>query len=161
MKKLSFSIILLALAHGAASAAPATANGSGALALAALVAARSPALSWHKRNVMAHLLEGRLHFFFHANQKIMVKADGVLCRAGNVDISAHSCTLTFGSHTRTLNGRRAHELFATIAENGVPADGAAGSVFEALGQLECMIDPNEIKQKAGGGASCAFVPGAP
>jgi len=42
---------------------------------------------------------------------------------------------------------------------GVPSDGAAGSVFESLSKLNCTIDPAEIKQKAGGGANCAFETG--
>jgi len=42
---------------------------------------------------------------------------------------------------------------------GVPADGAAGSVSESLSKLSCTLDPAEIKQKAGGGATCTFETG--
>jgi hypothetical protein len=56
--------------------------------------------------------------------------------------------------------RRAHELFATVGEVGVPLDGAAGTMFEALSHFDCTINPHEIQQKAGGGASCSFDPGA-
>jgi hypothetical protein len=42
---------------------------------------------------------------------------------------------------------------------GIPADGAAGSVSESLSKLNCTLDPAEIKQKAGGGASCSFETG--
>jgi hypothetical protein len=42
---------------------------------------------------------------------------------------------------------------------GIPADGAAGSVSESLSKLSCTLDPAEIKQKAGGGASCSFETG--
>jgi hypothetical protein len=59
-----------------------------------------------------------------------------------------------------LKGRRAHELYATIGEVGVPSEGAAGSVFERLSDLNCTINPNEIAQKGGGGASCTFDAGA-
>jgi hypothetical protein len=52
-------------------------------------------------------------------------------------------------------------LYATIAVAGVPPDGAAGSTFEALSHLDCSINPNVIKQKAGGGATCNFDPGQP
>ena len=93
-------------------------------------------------------------------EKIVVKADNIVCRASNVDITEHSCALTFGHRTVNLKGRGAHELYATIDEVGVPPDGAAGSVFESLSNLNCTIDPNEIAQKAGGGASCTFDPGA-
>ena len=89
-----------------------------------------------------------------------VKADKIVCRASNVDISFHSCALTFRSKTINLKGRRAHELFATVGEVGVPPDGAAGTMFEALSHLDCTINPQEIQQKAGGGASCSFDPGA-
>jgi hypothetical protein len=39
---------------------------------------------------------------------------------------------------------------------GIPADGAAGSVFESLSKLNCTLDPAEIRKKAGGGADCSF-----
>jgi len=136
-----------------------SANGNGALALAALVAENSPAVSIFNKGIMLKMLNGNLGFFYPANHTILVKADSVVCRASNVDISAHSCQLKFGAVTRNLAGRRAHELYATIAEIGVPPDGAAGSVFEAVSHLDCTIDPNEVKQKAGGGASCTYTPG--
>jgi hypothetical protein len=60
----------------------------------------------------------------------------------------------------TVSGWRAHELFATIGEVGVPVDGAMGTLYESLSQLSCTIDPDAIKQKTGGGASCTFTPGA-
>ena len=70
---------------------------------------------------------------YPAGHTILVKADSVVCRASNVDISAHSCQLKFGARSRaTWRAARAHELYATIAEIGVRPDGAAGSVFEAL-----------------------------
>ena len=37
--------------------------------------------------------------------------------------------------------------------------GDAGSVTESLSKLNCTLDPAEIKQKAGGGASCSFETG--
>ena len=59
---------------------------------------------------------------------------------------------------QTINGR-ASEIFATEAMVGVPSDGAAGSVTESLSKLNCTLDPAEIKQKAGGGATCSFETG--
>jgi hypothetical protein len=73
-----------------------------------------------------------------------------------VDITARSCELTFKGAKQTITGRRASEIFATEAMAGVPPDGAAGSVFESLSKLNCTLDPAEIRQKAGGGASCSF-----
>jgi hypothetical protein len=75
-----------------------------------------------------------------------------------VDITQHSCDLTFGAKKATTQGRKAHELYATLAEVSVPPVGAAGSIFEAVSNLDCTIDPAEVKQKAGGGAHCTFDP---
>jgi hypothetical protein len=42
---------------------------------------------------------------------------------------------------------------------GIASEGAAGSVVESVSKLVCTVDPNEIKQKAGGGADCSFMTG--
>lgn len=149
----------LLLANGSALAASAT--GSSALALAALVARHSPLVSAYDKSIMARMLNGNLGFSFPKNKKIMVRAAAVVCRASDVDITLHSCTLTFGKKTAALKGREAHELFATVAEAGVPSEGAAGSIYEGLSQLVCTIDPNAVKQRGGGGADCTFTPGGP
>jgi hypothetical protein len=90
---------------------------------------------------------------------IVVKASKLVCRSSNVDLLSRSCSLSFGAHTISLRGRRAHEIYATIAEAGVPADGASGSIYEALKDLSCTISPVAIREKAGGGATCSFVAG--
>jgi hypothetical protein len=159
MRRTVLAAFALLLANGSALAA--TATGSGALALAALVARRSPLVSTHDKKIMARMLNGNLGFSFPKNKKILVRAAAVVCRASDVDITLHSCTLTFGKKTAALKGREAHELFATVAEAGVPSKGAAGSIYESLSQLVCTIDPNEVKQRAGGGADCQFKPGGP
>ena len=161
MRKLARLVVSLLLAGSSANAATTSTStaGSSALALAALVGAQSPVLNAQQKGALAHMLDGNLSFPFPANQKITVKASKVVCRASNVDISAHSCQLTFGSTTHNLAGRAAHELYATLIESGVPSDGAAGSVFEGVTLLDCKVDPNEVKQKAGGGADCTFTPG--
>ena len=160
MKKFAL-LALMFLLPSAAAAAPSTTNGSSALALAGLVAAHSPLLTHKKKRVMDKLLRGRESFTFPAGKTITVTAKSVVCRSSNVDIAAHSCVLTFGAKHRNLIGRSAHELYATLIENGVPGDGAAGSNFEAVSDLSCVVDPNGVKQKDGSGASCAFTPGAP
>jgi len=157
MRKAALLAIPLLLAGHSAFAD--SAGGNGALALAALVAENSPAVSGFNKTIMARMLNGNLAFAYPAGHTILVKADCVVCRASNVDISAHSCQLKFGPVTHNLTGRRAHELYATIGEIGVFPDGAAGSVFEALSHLDCTIDPNMVKQRAGGGASCTYTPG--
>lgn len=146
----------LSLAASAAAAAPATTTGSVALALAGVVAPYSPLLPAEKAAVAA---------FFNgdsnvpATTKITVTADKVVCRASNVDITSRSCELTFGSKTHTVKGSAANAIFATVALAGVPPDGAAGTIYEALSKLSCTLDPAVIKDKAGGGADCSFEPG--
>jgi len=101
------------------------------------------------------LLDGKTDLSFPAGKAITVAAEKVTCRADNVDITSHSCDLTFDGQVVSLEGS-AHELFATLAEIGIQPDGAAGSIFEALSNLKCTIDPNEVKQKSGGGAECQY-----
>lgn len=153
---------LLATASLLLTAAPALAQSTGGnpgLALAALVSFQSPLVSPHDKTIMTYMLNGNLNFSYPAAKKITVKADAIVCRASNVDISVHSCELTFAGHKRTISGRTAHEMFATLIEIGIPGDGAAGTIFEALKSLDCSIDPNGVKQRDGGGASCSFTPG--
>ena len=156
MRNMALAALLLAAPQ---SASAANVNGSGAMALAALIAEYSPLLRAKQKDTMHHLLYGILAPP-PPPERVVVKADNVVCRASNVDITEHSCVLTFGHRTVELKGRRAHELYATIDEVGVPPDGAAGSVFESLSKLDCTIDPKEIAQRAGGGASCTFDAGA-
>jgi hypothetical protein len=146
----------LALAHAPAYAA--SAKGGSALALATLVADQSPSLGGTERRLLKRLLNGRSSGRYTG--KIAVEADSVVCRVSNVDITSRSCNLVFGKETITLNGRRSHELYATLIEVGVQPEGAAGSMIAGIKTLKCTIDPQEIKQKAGGGADCSFDVGA-
>ncbi|MGF6430168.1 MULTISPECIES: hypothetical protein [Bradyrhizobium] len=146
----------LSLASSAAWAAPATTSGSVALALAGVVAPYSPLPAKEKKAVAA---------FFGGDSdvpitsKITVTADKVVCRASNVAITSRSCELSFGSRTHTVRGSEANAMFATVALAGVPPDGAAGTIYEALSKLSCTLDPTVIKDKTGGGADCSFEPG--
>jgi hypothetical protein len=149
------SLMLLAVTAQAAS----TANGSSALALAVLVSEHSPMVSSFDKHKLAQLFGGNSHVSYPQGRTIAVSADKVVCKSSDVDITLHSCDLKFSNRTITVTGRKAHELYATIAEVGVLPDGAAGSIFEALSQLTCTIDPNVIDQRAGGGATCNFTPG--
>jgi hypothetical protein len=159
MRRMAFLVCPLLLASSAVFAD--SASGGTGLALAALVAEHSPLLDAQQKNVLARLLDGNPAVTYPANAKIRVAADSVVCRASNVDITAHSCELGFGGKKITVAGRKAHELYATLTEAGVPSDGAAGTIFEGLSHLACTIDPNEIKQTSGGGADCTFDPGVP
>ena len=153
MKSVAVLLTSLLLANPAAAG---TVNGSGALALAALVGNVSPNVSATKKRVLSKLLNDHANFSFASGHTISVVAKKVSCRASNVDIKSHSCEFKFGTHNVVLHGRRAHEVFATMAEVGVPSEGAAGSIYEALTNLRCTIDPNEVKQNSGGGARCHY-----
>ena len=156
MRNMVLAALLLASPQ---SASAANVDGNGALALAALIAEHSPLLTGAQKSTMVRLFNGTLTPP-PPGATIVVKADNVVCRTSNVDITEHSCALTFGPRTVNLKGRRAHELYATVGEVGVPPDGAAGSVFESLSNLNCTIKPSDIAQRAGGGASCTFDAGA-
>ncbi|MBX9650884.1 MAG: hypothetical protein K2X57_27925 [Xanthobacteraceae bacterium] len=153
----ALAIPLLVTGSFAAHAAPATVNGPNALALAGVVAPYSPLLSADERETAAALFVGEKDVRYA--RKITITADKIVCRASNVDIAARSCELTFNGKKQTLTGRRASEIFATEVMAGVPSDGAAGSVFAGLSNLNCTLDPKAIKQKDGSGASCTFEPG--
>ncbi|MCP1836192.1 hypothetical protein J2R76_004532 [Bradyrhizobium sp. USDA 4532] len=146
----------LLLASSATWAAPATTSGSVALALAGVVAPYSPLPAKEKKAVAA-FFNGDSNVSYAS--KIIVTADKVVCRASNVDITSRSCALTFGGNTHTVKGSEANAIFATVALAGVPPDGAAGTIYEALSKLSCTFDPTVIKDKAGGGADCSFEPG--
>src|SRR5215475_13698951 len=159
MKKLIIPAFVLTVVQSTALAAPATASGPSALALAAVIAQHSPAVRAFDKRVIARLFRGKTNFGFTPNTKISVDAASVVCRVSNVDITSRSCELNFGARKRTLTGREANEVGATMAAAGIPSEGAAGSSIESVSQLRCTIDPNEIMQKAGGGAQCSFETG--
>ena len=79
-----------------------------------------------------------------------------MCKVSNVDLTSRSCELSVKGGKRTLTGREANELYATLALGGVMPEGAAGSMIESITKLACTIDPNMIKQKDGSGAECTF-----
>jgi hypothetical protein len=139
---------------GATTASAGSITGSTALALAGVVAPYSPALSSDQKKAVAALFAGNSDS--PGKGRILITADKIVCRTGNVDIAARSCQLTFGDSTRTLKGREANELFATQAMAGVPADGAAGSNFESVSKLSCTLDPQAIAEKKGDGAECSY-----
>lgn len=148
------AILLFTLLLASHNVSAATTGGSNALALAALVGAHSPVVGRHDKRVLARLFDGHTNVLFPGSKN--VEADAIDCIAGNVDITAHSCKLTFGTKTAKLSGRKAHELYATMVEARVPSEGAAGRLHESLSHLVCTINPHVIAQKGGGGADCTF-----
>jgi hypothetical protein len=159
MRKLILLAFFVALGQGAAVAKSITATGSTALALAVVVADHSPRVTAFHNSVLARLFGGNTDFGFTPGRKISVTADSVVCRTGNVDITSRTCELTFVVGERALRGREANELSATAAVAGAASGGAAGYTIESFSKLACRIDPNEIMQKAGGGAECTFETG--
>ena len=139
LRKLAALALSLTLAAmPAASAAPA--SGPVALALAAVVAQYSPQLAAHEKKTIARLFAGDSNFHVKSIKTLSVTADTIVCRTSNVDIAAHSCELTFKAAKRSVKGREANEIFATLATAGVAPEGAAGSNFESISKLNCTID---------------------
>jgi hypothetical protein len=142
MKQVVLGLTSLLVASSAALAG--SVDGSATLALAALVAEHSPNVKAGDKLLLEKFLNGRVYSY---RKKITVAASSISCKASNVDITLHHCDLTFGTKKIATNGRKAHELYALLAEAGVPPDGAAGSIFEAISNLDCTIDPTDVKQK--------------
>ena len=149
-------VFLSALAPAAAQAG--ASSGSSALALSAIVGELSPQTSAADKKLLAAYFAGRAEAPHAKGQRVAVKADAIDCRAGNVDITSRACELTFGAKKIELSGRKANELYATLIENGVVAEGAAGSSHASITALDCIVDADEVAEKAGGGARCAFTP---
>jgi hypothetical protein len=161
MKKRIVLAVLFVFGQGVSTASAQTRNATGApaLALAGVVASHSSVLASFDRRAMARLFGGNSSISYPPNRQISVTADSIVCRASSVDIASRTCELAFGAGKRVLKGREANELTATLAAAGIAAEGAAGSIIESVTKLTCTIDPNEIREKAGGGAQCAFETG--
>ena len=154
---LAISLTLSFSSGGAVAAQLSKTSGSTALALAGVIAPLSPLLSQGEKKAVAMLFAANSNIPY--KKPIIVTADKIVCRTSNVDLTARSCEVTFGTKVKTVNGPTANEILATEALAGVPADGAAGSNLESLSKLKCTIDPGAISQKDGSGADCAFEPG--
>jgi hypothetical protein len=147
-----------AAVSSSATAATLTANGPSALALAAVIASQSSLLGAFDKLAITRLFEGKRPIIRRLN-KITVAADAVVCKMSNVDITARSCELTFRSRKQSITGRDANEVYGTLAVAGVMSEYAAGSIIESIKNLECTVDPVQIEQKSGGGATCTFEAG--
>jgi hypothetical protein len=152
LARLATLVLAFAITLGRAEAA--SSDGWDALALAGVIAPHAPALAPFQKQRIAHIFDGNLTGA--GVGPLTVTATKVLCRTSNVAIDVRSCTLTFGAKTATLTGRLANELFATLVENGITPDGAAGSIYAGLSGLTCTLRPSVIRQASGGGARCTF-----
>ncbi len=144
--------LLAAFGPTPAAAAPVSTGGPIALAVAAVIAPYSPLLSAYEKRTIAGLFNGNAR----AGKKLTVTAESIICRVSNVDITARSCEMTFDKGARTLKGREANEVNATLTAAGATAEGAAGSMIQTVTKLSCTLDPDVIKDHAGGGADCSF-----
>jgi hypothetical protein len=139
------------------SAFAAQSSGNAALALAAQIGAEDPSLSAKQKSVLAYFLNSQTDVPLPAGvRSITVKVDKISCRMGDVDIGLHDCTLTFGSKTITKSGTAGQMFLATMQENGVPSDGAAGTIFYNATAVTCTVDAAEVESHDGGGAKCTF-----
>lgn len=128
-------------------------QGSAALMLASLIAPYEPSLDGKRRAALAVLGDNGASIF----ERIELNAANVSCRTSNVAIGAYGCDMKFANGATTaLKGRKAHELYATMLENGVPVEGAAGSLQAQINELKCVIEPRVLAQNAGGGAYCGW-----
>src|SRR5208282_4333934 len=158
MKRASILVIPFVLASGGAFASQS--DGNAALALAAIVGDQSPALGPNEKMVLARFLAGDTNFPLPPGvHQITVKADKIECRLGNVAIVEHSCVLTFGSTTITRAGRPGQLLLATMMENGVFANGAAGTIYYSVDPIVCTVDAPVVQSNSGGGARCTYTNG--
>ncbi len=144
--------LLAAFGLTPAAAAPVSVSGSTALAVAAVIVPYSPRLSAYEKRTIAGLFNGHAR----AGKKLTVTAESIICRVGNVDITARSCEMTFDKGKRILQGREANEVYATLTAAGAIAEGAAGSMIQTVTRLGCTLEPNVIKDNSGGGADCSF-----
>jgi hypothetical protein len=154
-KQLVVGLMVVIATHPALAA---KSSGYAALAFGAIIGGYSPVLSVENKTRLAQLVSHKTSLG-SVSGAITINADSIICHAGNVDIAAFGCELTFGTKKVTLSGRRAIELFAVIGELGVPGDGAAGTIYQAMHNVSCTIRPSLIARKDGSGADCRFDPG--
>jgi len=153
-------VLATALLFATAPAFAGESSGNAALALAALIGANQPSLSRAEKALLADFLSGETNVAVPENaRRIVVKADKISCRMGDVDIGLHDCTLTFGTATVTKTGSAGQMLLATMQQNGVESDGAAGTIYYNVMPITCTVDATEVEQHDGGGAMCTFTNG--
>ena len=133
-------------------------SGAHAVMLAGEVAAISTALDSAQKLRTSRIYDGTWSRDRHFGTRptLYINAHGIHCRWSNVDITSARCEFNFGDRRRTTTGIKAHRMIAALHVVGVRGDGAAGSVHFRIDHLECRLVPNEISQRAGGGARCNF-----
>ncbi|MEI9886447.1 MAG: hypothetical protein WDN08_08080 [Rhizomicrobium sp.] len=157
MKILVASVAFAVATLGGSAAHAASTGGYTALSLAEAVGLQSPVVSFAHKVTLTKFRAGNTSFA-SSNAPFTFSAAAIDCGASNVDITHYRCRLTFGSSTIDIVGAAAQQLFATLIQAGVPGDGAAGTIHEAVTALSCTVNVGQVKQRAGGGATCSFTP---
>ena len=105
------------------------------------------------------MLDGNLNF--PSNTSFAVAADSVVCRQSDVDISHHDCTLKFGAAARRAceRPRRARTLRDADRERRALRRRRGLELRSRCPTSRARSDLAEVKQKGGGGATCAWAPG--
>ncbi len=133
-----------------------SASGPDALALAELVGEQSPTLPKADKTLLLGYLDGKAATTHTKGQTVHVTVKSIQCKSSDVDLTERQCELMFGTKRVPLRGRQAEALNATLALIGLPEDGAAGSIYYSLDNLDCTVDADAIKERDGSGADCKF-----
>ena len=159
MKSVTASIAFAAVLLSAGAASANSAGGFSALSLAELVGLQSPLVSSAHHAILLQFRNGNTNFA-SSNAAFTFTAPAIDCGASDVDITHYHCLLTFNGQPNPiqLTGGAAQNLYATLIEAGVPSDGAAGTIHEAVTGLSCTVNVGQVKARAGGGATCTFTP---
>ncbi len=152
------AVIALPLVLFSSASLAARSHGNAALALAAFIAENSPNVSHTEKAVLIHFLGGRTNFILpHGVHRIVVQADRIRCRMGNVSLTLHACEITYGTRTVVQPGRTGQALLATMLENTIAPNGAAADMITyAVASVRCTVDADEIQSNDGDGAQCEF-----
>ena len=158
MKRFVCTVIIAGITSAAplAFAVQKTTEGSGALSLATVLALHDPLLTAADRVLLTQYLAGNPQAKHSKGLVVRLNTGAIACRSGDVDLAMHECTIQYGLHTITLEGRYAHELYATMVEASIQSGGAAGSVYESVTDLHCVIEADQISDEGGGGATCSY-----
>lgn len=151
------AVVLLAIpAVVTAKARSESVEGPDALALTELVGEQSPTLTKADITLLKGYLDGKAATTHTKGQKVHVTVKSIQCKSSDVDLTERQCELMFGAKRVAVRGRQAEALNATLALIGLPEDGAAGSIYYSLSNLDCTIDADGIKERDGSGAKCTY-----
>jgi hypothetical protein len=155
MKQLIGGTVLASALLLAGAAQAGTMSGGSALTFAALVGQYSPTLTLAQKHILLRFLGGQTSFL-SSNATFSFHVDEVHCQHGDIDLTKHSCKITYGAHVTALNGEEGANILANMDMAGVMGDGAAGTFHYDIKNVVCTIKVGEIKSPDGGGVSCSY-----